>query len=230
MPKVYCKTLLEIACFSVESCIKAQEFGADRIEFCSQYAQGGITPDYEDIIRAKKLLHIPLHVLIRPRGGIFFYTPEEIEVMKKDILFCKAQGVEGVVFGVLNEDYTIHETVNKQLVDLSKPMSITFHRAIDECVNSEDAFKKIIDLGFTRVLTSGNKSKAIEGLNQLKMLQNKFGNEIIIIPGGGIRSSNIEEIIFETTCKEYHSAAIVDETEQINISELISIKTKMTVS
>jgi copper homeostasis protein len=108
-------------------------------------------------------------------------------------------------------------------------MSTTFHRAIDECVNSEDAFKKIIDLGFTRVLTSGNKSKAIEGLNQLKMLQNKFGNEIIIIPGGGIRSSNIEEIIFETTCKEYHSAAIVDETEQINISELISIKTKMTL-
>lgn len=228
MQKVYCKTLLEIACFSVESCIKAQEFGADRIEFCTRYDLGGITPSEEDIIRVKATLHTPLHVIIRPRGGNFFYTPDEIGVMKKDILFCKAQGVEGVVFGILNDDHTINHAINKELLELSKPMSTTFHRAIDECVNSEDAFKKIIDLGFTRVLTSGNKSKAIEGLNQLKTLQNKFGNEIIIIPGGGIRSSNIEEIILGTTCKEYHSAAIVDDTEQINISELISIKTKMT--
>ena len=224
MPKVYCKNLLEIACFSFESCIKAQQFGADRIEFCTRYDLGGITPSDEDIIRVKEQLHIPLHVIIRPRGGNFVYTTEEINEMKRAILFCKNHGIDGVVFGVLNDDYTINHTMNKELVELSKPMSTTFHRAIDDCTNSDEAFKRLIEIGFTRVLTSGAKEKAIEGISQLKMLQHKFGKDIIIMPGGGIRSSNIQKIVSQTQCIEYHSAAITNGAEQLNVSELKNLK------
>ena len=153
MPKVYFKKLLEVACFSVESCIKAQESGADRIEFCANYSLGGITPNHEEILRANELLNIPLHIIIRPRGGNFTYTAEEISVMKNDILFCKANGINGVVFGVLNSENEIDETICKELIELSMPMSITFHRAIDECKNIEEAFINLIKLGLKRLLT-----------------------------------------------------------------------------
>jgi copper homeostasis protein len=227
MPKVYFKKLLEVACFSVESCIKAQESGADRIEFCANYSLGGITPNHEEILRANELLNIPLHIIIRPRGGNFTYTAEEISVMKNDILFCKANGINGVVFGVLNSENEIDETICKELIELSMPMSITFHRAIDECKNIEDAFINLIKLGFTRVLTSGGRKSALDGIIEIKNCQIKFGDDIILMPGGGIRSSNIENIISETNCHEYHSAAIVYDTDLVNDFEVKLLKEKI---
>lgn len=227
MPKVYFKKLLEVACFSVESCVKAQESGADRIEFCANYSLGGITPNHEEILRAKDLLNIPLHIIIRPRGGNFTYTTEEINVMKNDILFCKANGINGIVFGVLNSENEIDETICKELIELSMPMSITFHRAIDECKNIEGAFINLIKLGFTRVLTSGGRKSALDGIKEIKNCQMKFGDDIIIIPGGGIRSSNIESIISETNCWEYHSASIVDDTDLVNDFEVKLLKEKI---
>jgi len=227
MPKVYFKKLLEVVCFSVDSCVKAQEFGADRIEFCANYSLGGLTPDHEEILYAKELLNIPLHIIIRPREGNFTYTSEEIEIMKEDILFCKAHGISGVVFGVLNSKNEVDETICKELLELSMPMSVTFHRAIDECKNIDDAFINLIKLGFTRVLTSGGKKSALDGINEIKKCQIKFGDDIIIMPGGGIRSLNIENIISVTNCWEYHSAAIIGETNLVNESEVKSIKEKI---
>lgn len=224
MPKVYYKKILEIACFSVEACLEAEKAGADRIEFCAEYGIGGITPNREDIHRIKKLISIPVHVIIRPRGGNFLYTPEEIEIMKSDILFCKKNGINGVVFGVLNSLNKIDLKTNKELIELAKPMSNTFHRAIDECLEIEEAFTDLINLGFERVLTSGGKENAMGGVEELKTLNKKFGTDIIIMPGGGIRSSNIRNIINETQCKEYHSAAITNNKGLIDANEVTLLK------
>ena len=221
------KYVLEIACFNLQSCVVAQEADADRIEFCDDYHSGGITPSKSDIIEARKLLHIPLHVIIRPRGGNFFYSDEEIEQMKRDISFCKEHRIDGVVLGVLNSDNTINTSVNKQLVELAKPMSVTFHRAIDECSHVEKALKEIIELGFHKVLTSGGEKSAWEGIDALKTFQQKFGEKITIIPGGGIRSNNIEHIAQETQCCKFHSAAITDSTSISDPLEIKHLKLKL---
>ena len=218
------KYKLEIACFNLESCLAAQHAGADRIEFCADYSVGGITPNHTDILKAKELLNIPLHVIIRPRGGDFNYSQSEIELMKKDIEFCKTNNIDGVVFGVLTKDQKINNLINKELVVLAENMSTTFHRAIDECNDIQEAMSDVISLGFTRVLTSGGKSNALEGVDVLKDCQRKFGDKIIIIPGGGIRHSNLQELIKETNCKEYHSSAITHKNEEINIEEVKQLK------
>ena len=227
MQKACYNKLLEIACFNVESCIQAQLAGADRIEFCADYSLGGITPNHEDILKAKAALHIPLHVIIRPRGGNFVYTENEIELMKKDIVFCKQNNINGVVFGVLNQDNTINTTFNKKLVDLAENMSTTFHRAVDECKNLESAFNQLIELGFTRVLTSGGKTNAAEGVPDLKTLQQKFGKQITIIPGGGIRSTNLTDILEQTGCFEFHSAALTTTKELVDIIEIKQLLEKL---
>jgi copper homeostasis protein len=227
MPNILSNKLLEIACFNIESCLLAQEAGADRIEFCTDYSLGGITPQHHDILKVKQLLHIPLHIIIRPRGGDFVYSNEEIEIMKNDILFCKANNINGVVFGALNEDKKINKAVNKELVELAGDMSTTFHRAIDECNNIQEAMNEIVSLGFNRVLTSGGKSNALEGIKILKSLQEEYNKKIIIIPGGSIRSSNIKEVTQQTNCTEYHSAAITTKTDTVNSEEIKQLKTML---
>ena len=225
MPNTSFKYLLEIACFNVQSCLIAQVAGADRIEFCFDYNAGGTTPTKADILEVRKLLRIPLHVIIRPRGGDFVYSSEEIELMKRDILFCKEQHVDGVVFGVLNSDNTVNVSVNKELVELAKPMLATFHRAIDSCENLEKALEEIVEQGFNKVLTSGGKQNALEGIETLKKYQSKFGEKINIMPGGGIRSDNIALISKETGCKEFHSAALSDNKDIANSEEVKRLKT-----
>ena len=227
MPKIYYKHLLEIACFSVESCTIAQNAGADRIEFCANYSLGGITPTREDILKLRELIHIPLHVIIRPRGGNFVYSNEEINTMKTDILFCKENGINGVVFGILDSENNIDIKLNNELVELAKPMSITFHRAIDMCDDIEKAFTNIIALGFDNVLTSGGKQQAEDGIETIKNCQEKFGEKITIIPGGGIRSNNIERLAKETYCNEFHSAALNNQTQIINSDEINLLKQKL---
>jgi copper homeostasis protein len=227
MPNILSNKLLEIACFNIESCLLAEKAGADRIEFCADYSVGGITPNRADILKAKELLHIPLHVIIRPRGGNFDYSLAEIETIKNDILFCKQHHINGVVFGVLTYNKKIDTIINKELIELAGNMSTTFHRAIDECADMIEAMNDIVSLGFKRVLTSGGKSSALEGVAILKNCQNSFGKNIIIIPGGGIRSNNLAQIATQTNCKEFHSAAIIQNTEFVNATEVSLLKEKL---
>lgn len=227
MQKACYNNLLEIACFNIESCLEAQQAGADRIEFCADYSAGGITPTHQDILKIRELLQIPLHVIIRPRGGNFVYTIDEIETIKSDILFCKQNDINGVVCGVLTSENKIDKQLNKELAKLAGPMSTTFHRAIDECVDIEEAINDLIDLGFTRVLTSGGKQNAFEGISILKTLQEKSGKQITIIPGGGIRSSNIDRLIEETGCYEFHSAAITNTTDLVDVNEVKQLVEKI---
>jgi len=150
-------SLLEIACFNFASCEIAQKAGAHRIEFCADYRSGGITPSEKDITQIKKSIHIPVHVIIRPRGGDFIYSTEEINKMKESILLCKQHGIDGVVFGVLNSDRTINLQVCIELLELAKPMKSVFHRAIDQVNDIENEIEKLISLKFESVLTSGRK-------------------------------------------------------------------------
>lgn len=223
MPKAISHKLLEVACFDVESCFLAEQAGADRVEFCSDYNSGGVTPRWDDIVKVKAGLNIPLHVIIRPRGGNFVYDTHEVDAMKRDILFCKEQQADGVVFGVLNPDNTINQKATKELVDIAKPMSLTFHRAIDACADIEQGVRQLIDLGFHRVLTSGGKPSAVEGIRTLQQLEKQYGNEIIILPGGGIRSHTISQLSTSTGCGEFHTAAVDPIHHQLDADELKAI-------
>lgn len=202
--------LLEIACFNLESCLVAEAAGADRIELCENYAEGGVTPSHELIEAAISQLKIPVHVIIRPRGGDFFYNANEISQMKKDLLFCRSKGIAGVVFGALDKNSLVDVEVCKELLQLARPMRATFHRAIDECYDLPKEIEKLAKLGFDKILSSGGEPDAVQGAKVLGELNNLFGNRIVIMPGGGIRSINIKAIREKTGAAEFHSAALTD--------------------
>ncbi len=219
------KRLLEIACFNLESALLAQEAGADRIELCENYSLGGITPSDELIQEVRNKLKIPLHVIVRPRGGNFYYTDTEKTEMKRTILLCKKTGVNGVVFGCLLPDNSVDVVTNKELKELASPMSVTFHRAIDECSDLQKGVNALISLGIERVLTSGGRSNALQGKNTLLALQASFADKIIILPGGGIRSGNLTELLKTTACSEYHSAALLANSDVCDPQEIRNMKT-----
>lgn len=218
---------LEIACFNSDSVRIAQESGADRIELCANMKVGGTTPDFELTKQARELLTIDLNVMIRPRGGNFVYSDVEFEQMKNEILQFKEIGVNGFVFGILNENHSINKVKNTELVNLAKPLPCTFHRAFDEVHDAFQSLEDVIDCGFQTILTSGQKPNVIEGVNRLAELVSKANNRITIMPGGGLRSNNIEFIQEKTKATFYHSSAITDGSETANPKEVQQLKNKL---
>ena len=200
---------LEIISFNIESCIAAQEAGANRIELCDSPGEGGTTPSYAFIKAAREKLHIDLYVMIRPRGGDFLYSDEEFEMMKADIIICKQSSCDGIVTGILTKDGKVDKARCKKLIDLAYPLEATFHRAFDRVENPFEALEDIIDLGFERILTSGLKPKAIDAKETLAALVKQSTDRIIIMPGSGITSENIIEITESTGVKELHSSASI---------------------
>jgi len=201
------KYLLETIAFNIESCHKAQAAGANRIELCDNPGEGGTTPSYGFIKAARKILQIDLFPIIRPRGGDFLYTNEEFEIMKDDIQICKELRCDGVVIGLLNEDATIDKVRCKMLVQLAYPMSVTFHRAFDRVTDPSQALEDVIECGFERILTSGFHPTAMDGIDNLKKLIQVADERIIIMPGSGVRASNIGELAQATAAVEFHSSA-----------------------
>lgn len=205
----------EICANSVESCLAAQEGGADRVELCAGIPEGGTTPSYGEIKLARKLLtKTKLHVIIRPRGGDFLYTPLELERMEEDIRICRELGVDGVVFGCLTEEGEIDREANRRLVELARPMSVTFHRAFDRTEDPMKALKDIISLGCNRILTSGQQPKAIDGISLLAQLEKKLKEyplpPIQLLAGSGVNEENIRQIFDATGIHEYHFSARVN--------------------
>lgn len=198
---------LEICASSLVSAIHAQAGGAQRIELCCNLEQGGLTPSAATIRLARKELDIDIFVLIRPRIGDFNYSDIEFQQMQEDILFCKQEGVDGVVFGVLNDNQEIDLINNRKLLELAAPMQTTFHRAFDCLKNPLEDLEKIIDLGFDRILTSGLASTALQGQSLLKKLITQAADRIIILPGSGLNSQNMADFILETAAKEVHASA-----------------------
>ncbi|NHN27626.1 copper homeostasis protein CutC [Flavobacterium jejuense] len=215
---------LEIACFNLESALIAQENGADRVELCAKMHLGGTTPSLEIIKQARKQLSIDLFVMIRPRGGNFVYTMNELMMMYIEILELKDIGVDGFVFGVLTNGNKIDIEVNKSLVELAKPFPCTFHRAFDEVQNPLEALEELIECGFQTILTSGNATNVNEGISQLDLLVQKANKRITIMPGGSLRSSNLKMIEQKTKAIFFHSSAIIDDSKIANPIEIQKLK------
>lgn len=218
---------LEIACFNLDSALIAQKAAADRVELCADMSVGGTTPTIEIIQQAREQLTIDLYVMIRPRGGNFVFSEAEFEQMKSEIEIIKKLGVNGFVFGVLKDDKTINIEQNKALVDLAKPFPCTFHRAFDAVSNYEKALEDVISCGFSTILTSGTFPNVMEGKEVLRQLVIQANNRIKIMPGGGLRSTNISELNEMVNANWYHSSAITDGSETANPEEIIQLKKKL---
>ncbi len=196
--------LIEVAAFTPSSALSAAQGGAGRIELCSGYAEGGLSPSIGSVAFVREHLDIPIHVMVRPRVGDFVYHHNELQAMEKEILFYKQSGVNGVVLGILTEQGEINIEAVKRLVNAARPMSVTFHRAFDQCVDPLHALDQLIECGVNRVLTSGGKSSVLEGIEVLKQLISHAGNELTVLPGGGISAGNVHQIITQLGVKEIH--------------------------
>lgn len=202
-PQIY----IEVCCGSVQSIINAQAGGAQRVELCQNLEAGGTTPSAGEILVARKSLSIDLNVLVRPRDGDFLYSEHELEIIRHDILFCKNAGVNGVVIGFLTKEGEIDQLLMTEMIQLSRPMSVTFHRAFDLCRDPKTALEQLLDLGVDRLLTSGQQPTALEGAVLISQLVQQAGERLIVMPGAGIRAHNIQEIMKETLAREYHVSA-----------------------
>jgi copper homeostasis protein len=203
--------LFEACVDCVEAAVAAQEGGAGRVELCAALLEGGLTPSDGTIRLAKQQLHIPVHVIIRPRGGDFLYSGTEFEVMKLDVERCKALGADGVVIGILNPDGTIDEERTAKLIALARPMKVTFHRAFDMTRDPFEALETLIALDVERILTSGQEDSAYEGLDLICELVAKAQGRIIIMPGAGITEKTIGKIVAQSGVTEIHATAFVSQ-------------------
>ena len=183
--------IIEVCTESYEYALKAEKAGADRIELCKDLHLDGLTPDYESAKKTINKLSIPVFILIRPRDGDFVYSNEEFKLMKSDIVKFKEMGCKGIVSGVLSNDKSIDIESTQELVELSKPLEFTFHRAFDLVKDPIEEIENLIQMGIDRVLTSGQKEKAIDGLVLLEKLNKISKNRIVIIPGSGISKNNL---------------------------------------
>lgn len=201
---------LEVIGFTIEGCILAQSAGAHRIELCDNPGEGGTTPSYGFIEAARKKLNISLFPIIRPRGGDFFYSDEEFEIMKADVKLCRQLGCDGVVIGMLNADGTVDKKRNAALVALAYPLGVTFHRAFDRTADAANALEDIIEIGCERILTSGQRPNAMDGADLIAQLVKQADGRIIIMPGSGVRSGNIIELAKKTGATEFHTSARIN--------------------
>lgn len=178
------------------------------MELCAGIPEGGTTPSYGEIKTARRLLtSTRLHVIIRPRGGDFLYTPLQLERMFADISMCKELGVDGVVFGCLTNDGEVDMGANRRLMQCAEGMSVTFHRAFDMCRNPQKALEDIISLGFDRILTSGQQPDALSGAPLLKQLNEQAAGRIILLAGCGVNENNIGRLRSLTGLNEFHFSA-----------------------
>lgn len=200
------KYIIEIATSDFETTKSAVEGGADRVELCANLAEGGTTPSYGTIIQCREAFAVQIFLIIRPRGGDFLYTEDEFSIMLKEVKLCKQLGCDGVVIGLLNSDGSIDKKRTAALVEAAYPLSVTFHRAFDRCSNPFEAVEQLVQIGCERILTSGQKPAAPDGMELIAELNHRSGDRIIIMPGSGVRKENIRMLAEKTGCTEFHSS------------------------
>jgi copper homeostasis protein len=198
--------VLEICVESVEHAVAAERGGAHRIELCSDLSSGGITPSAGLMQTVRRHVHAPIHVLIRPRAGDFCYSDRELEIMRDDIEAAKGFGMDGIVLGILRDNAHIDVERTKALVELARPLPVTFHRAFDVSGNLEASLEEVIQTGASRILTSGGQSSAADALPTLTRLVEAARERILLMPCGGIDSENVVRIVRTTLAREFHTS------------------------
>lgn len=198
--------ILEVCCGDLESALAAARGGAQRVELCSALSADGLTPSLGLIEAVRRIPDLRLHVLIRPREGDFVYTDEEFLVMEEDIRKARLAGADGVVIGALTADGDIDVEHCRPLVIAAEGMQVTFHRAFDQCRDPQNALEQIIDMGCTRLLTSGQAHSAQAGIPLLKELVRQAGHRLIILPGAGVNEHNARTILDSTGATEIHGS------------------------
>lgn len=210
------KTTIEVCVDSVTSARNALAGGADRVELCDNLVEGGTTPSAGMIKTIREQVSIGLQVMIRPRGGDFLYDEDEFRVMQEDVRQAKSLGADGVVFGLLMSDGNIDRERTQQLIELARPMQVTFHRAFDMVSDASRALEDLISIGVDRVLTSGLEANVVEGAAQLTALVQQAGDRIVILAGGGVRLDNIKSLVEQTGVREIHISARQTIDSQMN--------------
>jgi copper homeostasis protein len=206
------RVMVEICVGDVESAIAAAAGGADRVELCADLAVGGTTPSTGTIAITSHHLSIPVHVLIRPRGGDFVYSEAELAVIRRDIGTAKAIGAAGVVFGVLRRDATIDREQTAALVALSRPLRVTFHKAFDQTHDPEEALDVLMELGVDRVLSSGGRPTALEGITMLAKLVERARNRIAVMAGGRLNVDSLGRVVLQSGINEIHIGSAASRT------------------
>lgn len=194
--------ILECCCTSAQEVIFAQKHGASRIELCEKLELGGVTPSAGLLDMALSLADIPVNVLIRPRGGDFVYSEDEVRQMLRDIEICAAKGAAGVVVGALDSRGEVDMPTMRRLIGKARELglSVTFHRAFDVCADPLEAFDRVVELGCDRLLTSGHEENAVKGRKLIEDLAAR--KQLIVMAGCGVRPSNVALI----TADEYHAS------------------------
>jgi copper homeostasis protein len=200
--------IFEICVDSVAGVRAAKAAGAQRVELCGDLIEGGTTPSRGMMRRARTIGGIGLNVMIRPRGGDFLFDDDEFAIMQADIDTAKAEGADGVVIGLLRADGTVDAERTRVLIAQARPMSVTFHRAFDMTPDAFAALATLAALGVDRVLTSGQEASVLEGLPLIAELVRRAGEQIIVMPGGGITQRNAARIVAAARPREVHFAAL----------------------
>lgn len=203
-------TLVEAAVETIEAALAAERAGADRIELCANLSDGGTTPSAGLIAAVVEQTHLPVFVLIRPRAGGFVYSSDEIDAMTRDIELAGGAGIAGIVIGALTSHGGVDVEHIRTLMKAAAGLPVTFHRAFDSTANLADALQQVIDVGATRVLTSGGAATALDGADAIASLVDQAGERISIMAGGSIREHNVRDVIARTGVREVH-ARLVDE-------------------
>ncbi len=197
--------IIETPVYTVEAALRAAASGVDRLELCADVAEGGVTPSAGTMAFLKEAIGIPVFAMIRPRGGEFVYTPEELEVMKRDIGILQSLGADGFVFGALTTDGAVDAPSCRELIAAARGLPCTFHRAFDVAADQATAIETIVDLGFRRILTSGAANRASEGLDAIMRSVEQAGDRIIVMPGGGLEARDVRRLLRQCTLTEVHA-------------------------
>ncbi|MCH7403576.1 copper homeostasis protein CutC [Belliella kenyensis] len=223
------RILIEAPVFTVQAALQAAKCGIDRIELCADFGEGGVTPSAGMLSFLKSTIDIPIFVMIRPRGGDFFYDTSELDIMEHDIRILDDLGADGFVFGMLDAHGRIDKEACHRLIQAAGSKPCTFHRAFDVCQNHEEALKDIVALGFDRLLTSGGKANPGKGMGNLENWIGEFGDQIIIMPGGGLSLDHMDQLLaldelkeVHASCKVYTASEVVYEHNQEEIKMSIS--------
>jgi copper homeostasis protein len=201
--------MLEVCAYNIQSCRIAEKAGARRIELCADPAHGGVTPSAGLIRYMLEHIAIPVFPMIRPRGGNFIYDDDELAIMRQDIALCRDMGCAGIATGVQLQGGRIDVVQLRQLVEWAYPMEVTCHKVFDRAPEAAEALEDVIASGCTRVLTSGLRATAVDGVETLRRLVAQAAGRIVIMPGGGVRSGNIGQLATTTGAKELHSSGLI---------------------